>query len=169
MLESHTWGGHLIQNWCIRSNTCTLLAGTPTKWCELWQVIIFCVFYSRYKTRMPKQRSTCGQSTLLRGGGTDTSSTKQWPILGISTSSCGSGSDSSSARESQVTPLTRDNIPVLIQEVVQLLMKRSSLRHSEQSSMENTSDQRIPASNTVLSTLFANNTLTTDDIPGLIQ
>ena len=101
---------------------------------------------------MPKQRSTLGQTTRLRGGGTDTSSAKQRPTRGISTRSCGSGSNSSSAMGSQGTPSTRDNIPVLIQEVVQSLMKRSSLRHSEQSSMENTSDQPTPVSNTAPST-----------------
>ena len=26
-----TWGGHLIQNWCMHSNTCALLAGMSTK------------------------------------------------------------------------------------------------------------------------------------------
>ena len=127
---------------------------------------------------MPKQRSTCGRTTRSRGVGTDTiaidnrgrySSAKQWPTRGISTRSRGSGSDSSSARGSHGTPLTRVNIPMLIQEVVQSLMKRSSLRHSEQLSMENTSDQPTPVSDTVPSTPFANNTLTTDDIPGLVQ
>ena len=118
---------------------------------------------------MPKQRSTYGQTTRSRGGGTDTSSTKQRPTRGISTNSRGSGSNSSSARGSQSTPLTHDDIPVLIQEVVQLLTTRSFLRHSEQSPMENTLDQPNSASHTVPSTPFANNTLTTDDIPGLVQ
>ena len=98
-------------------------------------------FLSRYKTRLPKQWSICGRTTRLHGDGTDTSSAKQQPTRGISTRSHGSGSDSSSARGSQGPLLTCDNIPVLIQEVVQLLTKRSSLRHSEQSSMENPSDQ----------------------------
>ena len=169
MLENHAWGEHLIQNWCMCSNTCTLLAGTPTKWWGLWYVKSFCVFSSQCKIRMPKQRSTYGWTTWSRGVGTDTSSAKQQPTRGISTSSRGSGSDSSSARGSQCTPLTRNDISVLIQEVVQLLTTRSSLRHSKQSSMENTSDQPTPASNTAPSTHFANNTLTTNDIPGLVQ
>ena len=65
-----------------------------------------------------------------RGGGTDTSSEKQRPTREISTRSHGSGRNSSSARGSQGPPLTRDDIPVLIQEVVQSLMKRSSLVNS---------------------------------------
>ena len=97
------------------------------------------------------------------------SSAKQRPTYIISTSSRGSGRGSSSARRNQRTPLTHDDIPVLIQEVVQLLTKRSSLRHSEQSSRKNTSDHPTPASDTAPSTPFANNTLTTDDIPGLVQ
>ena len=117
---------------------------------------------------MPKQRSIHGRTTRLHGGGTDTSSAKQQPTRGISTHSRGSGSDSSSATGSQGPPLTRDDIPVLIQEVVQLLTKRSSLRHSKQSSMENPSDHP-QASDTAPSTPFANNTLTTDDIPGQVQ
>ena len=141
----------------------------PTKWRVLWQVICFCVVSSRYKTRMPKQQSTHGQTTWSHSGGTDTSSAKQWPIRGISAHSRGSRSDSSSARWSQGTPLTRNDIPLLIQEVIQSLMTISSLRHSEQLSMENTLDQPIPASDTVPSTPFANNTPTTDDIPGLVQ
>ena len=119
---------------------------------------------------MPKQRSTHGRTTPTRGGRTDTSSAaKQRPSRGISTCSRGNGSDSSSARGSQGTPLTRDDIPVLIQEFVQSLMERSPLRYSEQSSMENSSDHPTPASDTMSSTPLANNTLTTDDIPGLVQ
>ena len=118
---------------------------------------------------MPKQRSTRGRVTRSRGGRTDTSSEKQRPPRGISTSSRGSGSDPSSARGSQGTPLTRDDIPGLIQEVVQSLTQRSSLRCSEQSTMENTADQPTPASDTTPSTSFANNTLTTDDIPRVVQ
>ena len=76
------------------------------------------------------------------------SSEKQRPTRGISTRSRGSGSDSSSARGSQGTPLTCVDIPLLIQEVVQSLTKRSSLRHSEHSSMENTLDQPTPVSDT---------------------
>ena len=116
---------------------------------------------------MPKQRSTRGRTTQLRGGRTDTSSARERLTRGISTRSY--GSDSSSARGSQGTPLTRDNTPGLIQEVVQSLTQRNSLRHSEQSTMENTADQSTPASDTTPSTSFANNTLTTDDIPGLVQ
>ena len=130
---------------------------------------LLCFVSSRYKTRMPKQWSTRGRTTWSRGVGTNTSSAKQRPIRGISTRSHGSWSNSSSARGSQGTPLTHIDIPVLIQEVAQSLMKRSSLRHSEQSSLENTSDQPTLVSNTVPSTYFANNTLTTDDIPGLVQ
>ena len=96
-------------------------------------------------------------------------SEKQQPTREISRRSHGSGSNSSSARGSQGPPLTRDNIPVLIQEVVQSLMKRSSLRHNEQSSMEYTLDQPTSVSDTAPSTPFANNTQTTDDIPGLVQ
>ena len=114
-------------------------------------------FSFRYKTRMPKQRSTRNQTTWSRGNGTDTSSAKQRPTHGIPTCSYGSRSNSSSARGSQGTSLTRDNISVLIQEVVQLLTKRSALRHSERLSMENTLDDTAP------STPFVNNTLTTDD------
>ena len=119
---------------------------------------------------MPKQRSTRGRTTRSHGGRTDTSSAKHRPPRGISTRSRGSGSDPSSARGSQGTPLTRDDIPGLIQEVVHSLTpQRSSLRRSEQSTMENTADQPTPASDTTPSTSFANNTLTTDDIPGLVQ
>ena len=126
-------------------------------------------FSSWYKTRIPKQRSTHGWTTRSHGGGTETSSAKQRPTCGISTSSRGSGSDSSSAMGSQGTPLTHDDIPVLIQKVVQLLTTRSSLRHSEQSPMENTLDQPTPASDTAPSTPVADNTLTADDIPCLVQ
>ena len=118
---------------------------------------------------MPKKWSTRGRTTRSRGSRSDTSSTKQQPTRGISTRSCGSRSYSSSERGSQCTPLTHDNIPVLIQEVVQSLMKRNSLRHSEQLSMENTLEQPIPVSDMAPSTPFASNALTTDDTPGLIQ
>ena len=114
---------------------------------------LLCFSSCRYKTRMPKQRSTRGRTTWLRGGRTDTSSTKQRPTRGISTRSRGSGSDSSSARGSQGTPLTRDDIYGLIQEVLQSLTQRSSLRHRiRQSSMENTADQPTSASDTTPST-----------------
>ena len=113
---------------------------------------LLCFSSCQYKTRMPKQRLTCGQTTWSRGGRTDTSSTKQRPTRGISTRSRGSGSDSSSAKGSQGTPLTRDDIYGLIQEVLQSLTQRSSLRHSEQSSMENTADQPTSASDTTPST-----------------
>ena len=118
---------------------------------------------------MPKQQSTSGRTTWSRGGRTDTSSAKQGPSRGISTCSHGSGNDSSSARGSRGTPLTRYDIPGLIQEVVQSLTQRSSLRHSKQSTMENTVDQPTPASDMTPSTSFANNTRTTDVIPGLVQ
>ena len=118
---------------------------------------------------MPKQQSAYGLTTWSRGGETDASSTKQRPTPGISTPSCGSRSDSSSERGSQCTPLTHNDIPVLIKEIVHSLTKRSSLRYSEQSSMENTSDQPTPVSDMVPSTHFASNTLTKDDTPGLVQ
>ena len=128
------------------------------------------VFFSQYKTRMPKTAIDLWPNHMVAWcWGRYYSSAKQRPTCGISTRSRGSGSDSSSTRGSQGTTLTRVDIPVLIQEIVQSLMKRSSLRHSEQSSMENTSDQSTPVSDTAPSTPFANNTLTTDDIPGLVQ
>ena len=77
--------------------------------------------------------------------------------------------NSSSARASQGTPLNSNDIPVLIQEVIQLLMRRSFPGHSEQLFMENTSDQPIPASDMVPSTPLANNTLPIEDVPDLVQ
>ena len=48
-------------------------------------------------------------------------------------------------------------------------MRGSSPRHSEQSSMEHTLDQPTTASDTTPSTPFTNDTLTTEDIPDLVQ
>ena len=56
-----------------------------------------------------------------------------------------SGSDSSSARGSHGTPVTCNIMPVLIQEVIPSLLRRSYPKHNEQSPVENTFDQPTPA------------------------
>ena len=111
------------------------------------KLFVFC--FSRYKTTMPKTAIDLWPNhTVAWCWDRCYSSAKQRLTRGISTRSCGSENDSSSARGSQGTPLTRVDIPLLTQEVVQSLTKRSSLRHSEHSSMENTSDPPTPVSDT---------------------
>ena len=73
-------------------------------------------------------------------------------------------------------PLTRDNIPVLIQEIVQSLSRRGPHSH-DNLPVKNTSHQLTQTNATVqgvplpppLSNPITNNTLTTEDIPSLVQ
>ena len=72
------------------------------------------------------------------------------------------------------TPLTRDDIPVLIQEVVQSLARRGPHSHEDPAPVENTSCQLTQTNATVQgapppSNPVANNILTTEDIPRLVQ
>ena len=81
------------------------------------------------------------------------------------------------ARGDHRTPLTRDDIPVLIQEVVQSLSRRGPHTHDDPS-MENTTHQltqtnatvgKVPPPLLCLQNPVTNNTLTTEDIPSLLQ
>ena len=72
------------------------------------------------------------------------------------------------------TPLTRDDIPLLIHEVVKSLARRGPHSHEDPAPVENTSCQLTQTNATVQgapppSNPVANNILTTEDIPRLIQ
>ena len=149
MLESQAWGGHLIQNWRMHSNTCALLAGTPTKWRVLWQVKKLLCFLSVQDKNAKTAMDLWPNHKVAWCWDRCYSSEKKRPTRGIAIHTLSWERERfSSARGSQGTPLTRVDISVLIQEVLQSLTKRSSLRHNQHSSMENTSDQPTPVSDT---------------------
>ena len=81
--------------------------------------------------QMPKQWLTHCQTLLFCEDGIVSSSEKQFCPCGKISCFYGSGSDSRGARGNHVTPMKCDDIPVLIQEVIQTLLRRSSPRHNK--------------------------------------
>ena len=121
---------------------------------------------------MPKQRSTHRKASHLHESTRGMTLRTRSPAARIGDVSRSTWQERSDHR----TPLTRNDIPVLIQEVVQSLSIRGPHSHDDPP-VENTSHQLTQTNATVqgtplpplLSNPVTNNTLTTEDIPSLVQ
>ena len=130
MLVSHTWAGHLLQSDACALK-CALLAEANEKCCVTERRVVIVVELSLYRTEMPKQRAT-------RSQGSRPSESTSVVTRCTRSSATRTGDVPSSTQQRIRTPLTRDDIPALIQEVVRSLSRTDPHSHDDPPVGENT-------------------------------